>query len=139
MTKFAFSLEALLKHRKNIESQAELLVLQKQTEINAVDFEIGRITLRRSELIGTPQHSIAEFKEREFAVARLDDAEREQQIIRGVLSNEVAVLRAKWVVAKQDLEVVEKLREKAFDAWRLEMDRLEQRELDEWATQRRAA
>ena len=44
-----------------------------------------------------------------------------------------------WVLKKQDKSVLEKLRDRAYNAWMYRQDKLEQAAVDEWSVQKQRA
>src|SRR6266567_2151725 len=142
MAKFAFKLEGVLRHRKNVEQQrqrdvagvqAQMTRLEEQ--LRALDAEVqttnqdvrqnrltGRIdlnflTAHRRYLLAT-QRQAMELAERMAAVQiKLDEARRA------------------LVQAATERKVLEKLRERQELAWREEMGRSEAAALDEVVTQ----
>jgi len=70
---------------------------------------------------------------------RLEDESRAILTTIGVLEDEESRAMALWIDAKKEVKALEKLREKAYDEYNLELNRKEQAELDEWAVLRRSA
>jgi flagellar biosynthesis chaperone FliJ len=69
----------------------------------------------------------------------LDDGERSQNVVLKVLLNEEVTALNAWHLTKRDLETLVRLREAALEEYKLEENRREQAELDEWAVLRRKA
>jgi len=72
---------------------------------------------------------------RDAAEARIEDAARRL----GVAAERVEAERETYGVARRELRIVEKLKEKRFDAWREGTAREEQKENDEAGLRRRAS
>ena len=139
MANFKFRLQKVLEYRAALETGAKGIYLAKRSEVLAAEAVINGIRRRRLEALSEPRSALEHFRALEAQLLRLDDEEREQTIVLNVLNDEAEALRIEWIRHKQELETIEKLREKAFDAWTQEANRREQAELDEWAVLRRAA
>ena len=139
MARFRFRLQKVLEFRASCETAAKNLYLAKRSEVLAIEAGIGAIRQRRLDALSEPRSSLDHFRFLESELLRLDDDEREQNVVLSVLNDEAEALRIAWTRHKQDLETIEKLREKAFAEWTQELNRREQAELDEWSVLRRAA
>ena len=139
MISFKFRLQKVLEFRASCETTAKNLYLAKRSEVLATEAEIINIRKRRLDTLSEPRSSIDAFRILEGELLRLDDEEREQNVVLSVLNDEAETLRIAWTRHKQDLETIEKLREKAHDEWTKEVNRREQAELDEWSVLRRVA
>ncbi|MFQ3669372.1 MAG: flagellar FliJ family protein [Fimbriimonadaceae bacterium] len=82
---------------------------------------------------------LEEHRALEIRLSKLDDDERHLLTVLDVLRQDEEMRRREWLAAKRDLDVLEKLREKALEDWTLSESRREQAELDEWSSLRRAA
>ena len=69
----------------------------------------------------------------------LDEKEFEQKIVINVLANEEEKTLAEWTEKKIELQALQKMFDKQYAEWQLQMDRKLQGELDEWALRKRAA
>ena len=139
MASFKFRLQKVLAYRASCETEAKNLYLAKRSEVLAIEAIIGRIKQRRLDVLSEPRSALDHFRHLEAELLRLDDEEREENVVLSVLNDEAEALRISWTRHKQELETIEKLRERAFDGWTYEMNRREQAELDEWSVLRRAA
>jgi len=139
VTSFKFRLQKVLEFRASCETTAKNQYLAKRSEVLAVEADISRIRQRRLDALAEPRSSLEHFRLLEAQLQRLDDEEREQHVVLSVLNDEAEALRVAWTRHRQDLETMEKLREKAFAEWTQEANRREQAELDEWSVLRRAA
>lgn len=73
----------------------------------------------------------------EVRLSKLDDCERATRILIHQLELEEEKARGEWLVKKQEVSALEKLRDRAYDAWSEAEARKEAAALDEWAVQRR--
>ncbi|MFG0327923.1 MAG: flagellar export protein FliJ [Phycisphaerales bacterium JB037] len=145
MKPFRFELEAVLRQRSRLEDEragelarrrrAHAAVLE---EIDKLDAEIAARLADRREWLGEGVVDVraaaqdaaavgALRRERDRAVARADQAERDAESARQALAQ-----------ASVERKAVESLRVKRYEAWRREWARREQLELDDLAQSRRA-
>jgi flagellar export protein FliJ len=89
-------------------------------------------------LTGLPR-TLDEHQAQERRLHLLDDQEAQQKIVVDVLIDEEAAALHEWTQKKQDVAALEKLHDRAFEEWQMEMSREEQAFLDEWSSSRRAA
>ncbi len=139
MKKFEFRLQKVLDFREAMESLAKDAYLDarsKRTEAEALALSIET---RRQDILESPSQTLESRLSIDALMVRLDDELRAHQAVISVLADEEAHLKSEWIRAKQDFEALVKLREKAEALHKKEQELAEQRELDEWATTRRAA
>lgn len=139
MARFRFRLQGVLELRAAREEAAKRELRLAQAAVIAAERERDALFDKKRRLLGTETHDLVERQTLETAVIHLDDRVRHQRIAIEQLRQESERAMERWRVAKMDLEVMERLREKAFEAYRLEESRREQAELDEFAVLRRAA
>lgn len=139
MASFRFRLQKVLEFRAKLEAESKRTFLAKRSEVVAIENEIAQTRARRLEALTRPRASLDDYLLLEADLIRLDDVERQQNVVLSVLNDEAEALRLAWTRHKQELEAIVKLREKAHDEWMHAETRREQAELDEWAVLRRAA
>lgn len=139
MPKFQFRLQKVLEYRGTMEERAKDAYLEARVSRLACEQEIAALRDRRSRYLQEPVCGLEEYRALEILLSKLDDDERHLLTILDVLRHDEEVRRQAWLAAKQDLEVLEKLREKALEEWTLTESRREQAELDEWSSLRRVA
>lgn len=139
MRKFAFRLQSVLNYRLALEEEAERAYLSARAERLEAEAVFDQIDRRRLELCKLAAPTLDERICIERIYEKLDGQEREQRAIVQVLEIEEEKLRQAWLEARRETEVLRKLREKAWETWREEANRIEQAELDEWAVLRRTA
>lgn len=139
MPKFEFRLQKVLEYRELEESWARDALLAARTAREEREIEIAQVGSRRASLLERPTMSLDDRRNLELLMQKMDDEERDHQTVLGVLQNEEQTAIREWQSRKQAVEALVRLREAALDTWRLEEERREQAELDEWTTMRRAA
>jgi len=97
------------------------------------------IERHRGDLLTKPADSLDARLAMQACLDKLDDDERQQNVVIEMLELDEAKRKEEWTEARRELQVLEKLRESALAEWTLEENRREQKELDEWSITRRAA
>lgn len=138
MPRFRFRLQKVLEYRGTIEERAKDAYLEARVARLACEQEIGALRDQRRRYLLEPVHGLEGFRSLEILLSKLDDDERHLLTILDDLQRDEESRRQDWLAAKRDLEVLEKLRQKALDDWTLTETRREQAELDEWSALRRA-
>jgi flagellar export protein FliJ len=139
MKKFSFRLQKVMDFREAMESLAKDAYLDARSKRLEAEALVLNIEARRQELLSEPCLNLDAHQVMDALMIRLDDEVRSQTTVISVLNNEEEHLLSEWHRAKQEFEVLVKLREKAQEAHQKEMDLEEQKELDEWSVTRRAA
>jgi flagellar export protein FliJ len=137
--KFSFRLKKVLDFREAMESLAKDAYLDARSRRLEAEAFITNIETRRQELLAEPCTTIEAHQMIDALMIRLDDEVRSQQAVISVLKDEEEQAMRHWHRAKQEYEALVKLRDKAEEEYKKEVDLEEQKDLDEWATTRRAA
>jgi flagellar protein FliJ len=142
MPHFVFRLEVLLTHRRQVEKDKQRRVAQVQQEIQAVMRAIQETQARigaENRALGTRELTgrldmqyIAH--EKRFVGALQVKIMLAMQKLAG-FEQVLAVARAELLAAARARKVIEKLREKQFQRWRIQQERQEAAATDEMATQ----
>lgn len=137
MSKFHFRLQSVLNYRAELEEAAKRQYLNAQ--VARVELENSMVTTRiqRASVLATRVPDLNSRQELEFHVGKLDTEESTMKSALQVLLDEEEAAKSRWIFARQECEVLRKLRENAFDHWQAEQSRIEQNALDEWAVLRR--
>lgn len=134
---FHFSLQSLLRYRRSKEREREVAwqrasaeVLRIEAQVHDVDLEMARLCQCRAELLPSGMHASElqwyEFQRSAFRARRqwleknLQEAARQRE-----------ACRQHFLLAKQQRETVEKLRDLQREAYRIESERTEQQQLDD--------
>lgn len=136
---FKFRLQTVLELRQGALRAAERNYLLAKAKREDAEADHAAALRLRDESRRQPVIDIAGRLAAEAYIQRLDDEARALESAVAVLLDEESDAREKWIVARQEAEAIEKLREKAVAEHNLELNRKEQAELDEWAVLRRAA
>jgi flagellar protein FliJ len=138
MAKFTFKLQALLRHRKNLEHdrQRELAEVQKQfvalqNELKEMNDQVTQATLdvRNTKLVGTLDLNYL-AAHRRFTTAMQRKAMTLVQRM-ALVQRDVEAAQTALAEAAKQRKIVEKLREKQFERWQVDAARKETTELDE--------
>lgn len=138
-TAFQFRLQRVLEYREMEEKWAKDHFLEKQAARYEAEAELNEIDRARKTLLGMGADDLTQRRELELRLQKLDDNERAQRLLIYTLQEEEDDARTIWLDKRQEKSVMEKLRERAYEEFKIIMEKREQNALDEFATQRRVA
>jgi len=136
---FEFRLQKVLEFRKMQEGWAKDSYLDSRAARLEVEAKILNVHTRRGNLLVNTPTDISSRRALESTLLYLDAQEREEKLVLNILIAEEDTALQAWHHAKRELETLDRLRETALEEHRLEENRKEQAELDEWSVMRRAA
>lgn len=139
MKKFSFRLQKVFEFRTRVEETAKETYMAARAARIAAEVEVQRTLDSRKELLFRSADTLEARRWLQAALDKSDDDERNLRSIAADLHEEEEAKRLDWLERKREMEALEKLREKEFAEWEREMNRREQKQLDEWAATRRAA
>ncbi len=139
MKKFSFRLQKVMDFREAMESLAKNAYLDARSKRFQAEAMITAIESRRQELLAGPCTTLEAHQAIDALMIRLDDEVRAQGTVISVLRDDEDHLLSEWQRAKQEFEALVKLHTKAQESYQKEVDLAEQKELDEWASTRKAA
>lgn len=139
MKKLEFRLQKVLEYRQLAEEWAKEAFLEAQAKRIAGETVLESIKDHRKKLVAQPVPTLHDRLALQGALDKTDDDERAQLAVLEVLAADEVTAMEDWQRARRDVQVIEKLREKAVEEWEYELARYEQSELDEWTITRRAA
>lgn len=140
---FRFKLEKVLHHRKSLEDiarkyflEAQLEVLEIQKNINSFWEDIGRAKEERARLVkvgGTQSETLRQIYE--YIKGTEIKIERQKKILHEKQAK-VEELQLALQEAATQYKIIEKLKEKQHESYRMAAKKLEAKELDEMTTVR---
>ena len=136
---FKFRLQRVLEYREMEEKWAKDHFLEKQAARFEAESELAEIDRTRKAYLGMGADDLTQRRELEIRLQKLDDCERAQRLLIYALQEEEDEARAIWLDKRQEKSVMEKLRERAHEEFKVLIEKQEQQALDEFATQRRVA
>ncbi len=139
MSKYRFRLQKVLDFRRAQEEDAKREYLERRARRLDGELQVAATRSRRAAALKLPCPALEDRKQLELYLERVDDDERADMAALSVLESEEERALGKYTEARRASEVLAKLRERDWQAWRLDEARREQRELDEWAVLRRLA
>jgi flagellar FliJ protein len=140
--KFKFRLEAILKHRKRIEDEkagalGRAVLARQQAEHALRDVQDAQTDLnrKRSDLLHSGNFTAMDLEDhvRYLNALQAREAERRRQLDRARQAEDVA--RQELVVARQEREILDRLKENQHLAYLKELDAAEAKLVDELATE----
>ena len=136
MSSFAFQLQKVFEYRELEEGWAKDNFLAKHVSRMEAENELFQLEDDRKFLLSAGADDLGARMDLEIRIQKLDDHERALRILIHQLTLEEEKARDEWILRKQDKSVLEKLRDKAYNAWLFRQNKLEQLALDEWAVQK---
>ncbi|HUA07831.1 MAG TPA: flagellar export protein FliJ [Candidatus Acidoferrales bacterium] len=136
MKRFAFALQPVLEHRKRKEDEKQLVVAVRKRALDEAERELARLNeeFRSNTAMLRRRHKELDVREMQSFYAHLQFLDRcIVAQIRIVAERRVALDRARadLLAASREKKVVEKLKERRREAFVLEEQRIEQKELDD--------
>lgn len=139
MKRFDFRLQNLLEYRLLTEQWAKEAYLDARAKRLEAEIILLGTRRQRDELLDTPVLDIEDLQALDLRLKLIEDQETQQKLVIQVLTNDEGTCFEQWHQRKNDVDVVTKLRDKAYEEWQQGMGRAEQAALDEWTVQRRRA
>lgn len=139
MSEFRFRLQRVLEYREMAEGWAKDAYLEARAARLEAAAHLESIERHRGDLLAKPADSLDARLAMQACLDKLDEDERQQNIVIEMLELDESKRKEEWTEARRELQVLEKLREAAHAEWTLNENRREQKELDEWSITRKAA
>ncbi|MFN3961963.1 MAG: flagellar export protein FliJ [Fimbriimonadaceae bacterium] len=139
MAKFKFRLETVRKVRDRAREEAKRAYLEAIARRVQAEAERDEIQQRLAAIASFPARDLSDRFSQDAMILRLTDDVSSQETVISILVMEEEEAQRAYLLARQEAEAIERLREKRYAEWLAEEDRLENLALDEWATQRRWA
>lgn len=142
MRRFRFALQRLLQYRMTLEEQAIQAFGQAQLHLRLEQERLNELKAIRGSLLAnssrTRRLSVPLLQVEQTYLQRLEECiEGQQQRVR-IAEEELEARRRELVEAQRQRKVLERLREKHYETWKLENLREEQKLIDEIAVMRSA-
>ena len=142
MAKFIFSMQNLLEMKEKLEeqeknnySQANLRLLEAEEELQMLQDRLREAQEKlRAEM--SSDLDVRKIRRRENAVEIIKMYVRQQELVVIQRRKDLEIARQRLNEAMKERKTYEKLREKAFEEFRLEENRKEQKEVDELVSYR---
>lgn len=136
MGKFKFSLEPVLGHRERIEDKKQQVLAERVRELKAAENELARLNgeFKRYSARLRDHHASLSTEELRWHYAHLEYLDRCMTMQHGLIvqcRRAVERARADLVTASKDRKVIEKLKDKRLEEYRLLQHAREQKELDD--------
>lgn len=139
MRRFEFRLEKVLEYRRLQEGWAKDALREAQAALAESERALERILREREVALERRPESVETFIDLDSYVTRLEDDAEAQRSVVAILADEVERARQEWMAARRALQTMEKLRDREYEQWESELQREEQKALDEWTNTRRSA
>lgn len=139
MKTFDFRLKRVLDYRRLTEEWAKEAYLEARTARLEAEVALADIDRERHLLYTAAPRTVNDLLAREHRLELLLSRHHQQLIVLEVLLEDEERALLEWNARKQDVQVLEKLHDKAFEEWMYEVNREEQNFLDEWSNGRRAS
>lgn len=138
--KFKFRLDKVLRVRTIEEDQARHELVRRQNELREAEAHLKRLKNDRREVVqfGHSQQDLTMKTATYKYLEHLDSRILKQREVVDQCQVRFNQARDQWFAAKKKKEVLEKLREKRFQEFRLEEERASQKALDDMGTRVRA-
>jgi flagellar protein FliJ len=142
MAQFTFHLEAVLRHRKNIErerqralAEAQVVLSPVRAQLDALDLSVRQSVeeIRKHRLTGVLDLNFLAAHRRFLNSSQKQAIELAQQLAK--MQIRIDVTRRELAAAARDRKIIEKLKEKQFERWRTRQSAAELSMLDEAAMQ----
>ena len=139
VSSFAFRLQRVYEYRELEEGWAKDNFLAKHITRMEAENELFQLEDDRKFLLSAGADDLQSRIELETRIQKLNDHERALRILVHELTIEEDKARDEWILKKQDKSALQKLRDKAYEAWMYRQNKLEQSALDEWSVQKQRA
>jgi flagellar export protein FliJ len=139
MQAFKFRLQRVLEYRELQEGWAKDAYREARSQLSQAEAELAQLFKRQAGAQAVPTETLDQRLTLDQYLKRVEDEIAAQQTVIDILSAEEEKAKNEWLEAKRNCEAMAKLRETAEALWQSEADAEEQKELDDWATTRRAA
>jgi flagellar protein FliJ len=138
MRRFKFRLQRVLDFREVLEDHAKSDYLEARARRLDSENQASRIVMIRNEALKTHVERVDQMIALETYLTKLDDDERAQEAVISILIQEEEKALEHWHERRKEAEALRKLKDSDRQDYELHASREAQKELDEFAIQRRA-
>lgn len=139
MHKFRFRFQKVLDYRMMLEESAkEAYRLARAASLEAEN-KFQEMRKKLADALKTPGETIEEMMIWETYIERLEDEIEQQITLMEIRKKEEAAAFENWGEARKSRKSLQKLYDIAKEAWAKEIEKTEQKQLDEWTVLKRGA
>lgn len=137
MKPFQFTLQSVLDYRKDLESAAALKFQKTQQDVQVFERVLEELTAELNKLAqyleARDQLTAQELQQTSQYRSHLGEQilVQRQNLAYAIRKKELA--HQAWMEAHQEVQVMERLKEKQFETYQAEMNRLEMKQMEEYA------
>lgn len=137
MAKFIFKMQNILDIKMRLETQAKTEFAEATARLNAEEDKLKELLSRKRfyelEIVAMSQKKldVAELKRQNGSIKAMQDLIEQQTVVLRIAQRNMDRAREKLNEAMQERKVYEKLKEKAFEEFKLELNAEEKKEIDE--------
>ena len=137
MEKFIYKMQNILNIKMRLETQAKTEFAEAMTRLNVEEEKMRQLIAgkRRYEekikSMSDKKLNVLELKHSNEAIKTMQDLMQQQAVVLRIAERNLERARQKLNEAMQDRKIHEKLKEKAFDEFKLELNDEEKKEIDE--------
>jgi len=139
MREFRFRFQKVLDYRLMLEESAkEAYRLAREASL-AAENQFQEMKKKLADALKTPGETIEEMMIWETYIERLEDELEEQIVLMEIRKKEEASAFENWREARKSRKSLQKLHDMAKENWEKEVEKREQKQLDEWTVLKREA
>ncbi len=137
MAKFIFKMQNILDIKMRLETQAKTEFAEATARLNAEEDKLKELLSRKRfyelEIVAMSEKKldVAELKRQNGSIKAMQDLIEQQTVVLRIAQRNMDRAREKLNEAMQERKVYEKLKEKAFEEFKLELNAEEKKEIDE--------
>jgi flagellar FliJ protein len=137
MKKFGYSMENLLQVKKKLEDQAKITYGMARLRLTKEEEKLEQMKLRRNSFVDelrglrSAKLDLLKIKQCEHAIEVMDQNIKQQVTVVKNAAHRLEIARIRLNDAMVERKTQERLKENAFEAYLLELDNEEQKEVDE--------
>lgn len=138
MAKFIFKMQNILDIKMRLETQAKTEFAEASARLNAEEQKLKELLTRKRfyemEVVSMSEKgalNVVELKRHNNSIKAMQDLIEQQTVVLRIAEKNMDRARDRLNEAMQERKVYEKLREKAFEEFKLELNAEEKKEIDE--------